>query len=80
MIYIPFGDSHSVFWGRQQSYDTPYSNIVDTPNLYWFGPAKIFGLENSTVNNTKDKFIHFQNLMKNFSDHTPISCLGEIDI
>ncbi len=28
MKLVPFGDSHSVFWGRQQSFETPVSNVA----------------------------------------------------
>lgn len=80
MQFAPFGDSHSVFWGKQQSFDTPYSNVEDTPNLHWIGPAKIYGLENETNNNTKEKFSNFKALMFNQPKVIPICCLGEIDI
>lgn len=80
MKFVPFGDSHSVFWGMQQSFDAPYSNVADTPHLYWIGPAKVYGLENPTNNHTREKYLNFKNLMIADPDAIPISCFGEIDI
>ncbi|MBC7916816.1 MAG: hypothetical protein H7Y28_03305 [Rhodoferax sp.] len=80
MKFVPFGDSHSVFWGRQQSFDTPASNVADTPRLHWMGPAKIYGLENPTNNQTREKFALFQREMQQHTDSVAIACFGEIDI
>lgn len=80
MIFVPFGDSHSIFWGRQQSFDDPTSTVEDTPNLHWLGPAKIYGLDNHTSNLTKEKYKIFKNIISRDCDFIPISCFGEIDI
>lgn len=80
MKLVPFGDSHSVFWGRQQSFETPVSNVADTPQLHWLGPAKIHGLANPTHNQTREKFALFQQQMQQDPQAVLIACFGEIDI
>jgi hypothetical protein len=80
MKFVPFGDSHCVFWGNQQGFDAPTSQVADTPDLFWLGPAKIFGLDNPTSNQTQEKFLGFKHRMEEQSQSVPIACFGEIDI
>ena len=80
MIFVPFGDSHSVFWGNQQTFRNPVSLVLDTPRLHWMGPAKTWGLDNKTNNGTREKFSTFLEEMRSVPTQVPISCFGEIDI
>ena len=80
MIYAPFGDSHSVFWGNQQDFRNPVSLVSDTPRIHWMGPAKIWGLDNKTNNSTREKFSTFLDEMRSTPSLVPISSFGEIDI
>jgi hypothetical protein len=69
-----------VFWGRQQSFETPASTVTDTPRIHWLGPAKIHGLDHPTSNGTRERFRAFAREMEDHADSIVISCLGEIDV
>jgi hypothetical protein len=78
MYLLPFGDSHTYFWGRQKAY--PGSSLDnDTPVIAWLGPAKAHGLNNVTHNKTLEKFNHIRPILSQ-PNVTPIACFGEIDI
>ena len=77
---IPFGDSHSVFWGKQTDFGNPVSMVEDVPEILWIGPAKIWGLGNKTSNKTKEKFEEVKQRFIQDTSSVPIACLGEIDI
>lgn len=78
MKIIPFGDSHTYFWGRQKRY--PGESLDnDIPIMGWLGPAKAYGLFNDTQNKTLEKFTQLKPHLSK-SDVIPIACFGEIDI
>jgi hypothetical protein len=78
MKLLPFGDSHTYFWGRQKSYSG--SSLDDeVPTMAWLGPAKAHGLTNDTNNKTFEKFNHIRPILSQ-PNVTPIACFGEIDI
>jgi hypothetical protein len=79
--YFALGDSHALFW--QNSND--YSGKIFLPdpqliNLFWMGPAKIWGLENETENKTREKFRLAEAQIEKNPETIPIICMGEIDI
>jgi hypothetical protein len=78
MNLLPFGDSHTYFWGRQKTY--PGSSLDnDIPFMAWLGPAKAHGLSNETSNKTFEKFTQLKPLLSD-PNVIPIACFGEIDI
>jgi hypothetical protein len=83
MNFIPFGDSHSIFWANQHS-EPMWLNL--TPNdpeiqeIFWIGPAKIWGLRNDTVNKTKEKFTLVKEKLSQNKMLIPVACFGEIDL
>jgi hypothetical protein len=78
MKFIPFGDSHSYFWGKQKNY--PGQSLDDdVPFMAWLGPAKAYGLFNSTENNTLEKFEKIKPFLSQ-RNLIPVACFGEIDI
>jgi hypothetical protein len=75
MKFIPFGDSHSYFWGRQRKYPGE-SQDEDVPCMAWLGPAKAYGVYSATENKTKEKLS--QILQE--PEIIPVACFGEIDV
>jgi hypothetical protein len=78
MNLIPFGDSHTYFWGNQPQFPGP-SLENSVPEMYWMGPAKIYGLTSPTKNQTRERFASIKHLLEQ-NNCTPVACLGEIDI
>ena len=78
MKLLPFGDSHSYFWGCQKNY--PGESLdVNVPIMGWLGPAKAYGLSNQTQNDTENKFKSILPILCQ-TEVVPIACFGEIDI
>jgi hypothetical protein len=80
LIYVPFGDSHSLFLGGASPSNTTSLFRNDTPSIFWIGPAKIWGLKNSSINNTKEKFERLRLGQLADPNVVPIASFGEIDI
>ena len=80
MIYIPFGDSHSLFLAGATPSSPLSKYIADTPAVYWLGPAKIWGLYNSSVNCTREKLKSLEESKIFKANSIAIASFGEIDI
>ena len=78
MKFIPFGDSHSYFWGRQRKYPGE-SQDEDVPCMAWLGPAKAFGVYCATENKTKEKLSQLRQILQE-PEIIPVACFGEIDV
>ena len=78
MNFLPFGDSHTHFWGKQKQFPGASLDPI-IPHMYWLGPAKIYGLTNATKNQTRERFLYIKSHLEQ-QNVTPIACLGEIDI
>jgi hypothetical protein len=78
MHFLPFGDSHTHFWGRQPKF--PGLSLDESvPQMLWLGPAKIYGLTHATKNQTRERFGLIRSYLEQ-PNTVPIACLGEIDI
>jgi hypothetical protein len=78
--FIPFGDSHSLFWGNNNDFSSPISLVNDVPKICWLGPAKIHGFTNPSENQTSQKLEEVRTVLDSMPDAVPIACFGEIDI
>lgn len=78
--FLPFGDSHCVFWANNDEFGNANSLHEDLAAIRWLGPATIWGLKNASKNRTREKFDQLLNLFAKFNNIIPIACFGEIDI
>ncbi|CAM8640750.1 hypothetical protein MCEMSE6_01817 [Oxalobacteraceae bacterium] len=78
MFFLPFGDSHTYFWGNQTRFPGPSCEAM-VQNIHWLGPAKAYGLTLPTKNNTKENYLRIKPFLEQ-SDQIPIACFGEIDV
>jgi hypothetical protein len=80
-LLIPVGDSHCTFLAGARPTGGAISSYPDeTPSFFWLGPAKIWGLDHKTANNTREKFLEFRKNVLRDPNVIPVVALGEIDI
>ena len=76
-MIIAVGDSHCNILGG--CYPNETSKFSDT-ELFWLGPAKIWGLDNDTVNQTREKWVSLYYNRLRFHTGIIVVSLGEIDL